>query len=101
MRTGRISDRHRSVRQAKYLMSKLSATFVAILCAGAALGSALHARESLSDAIPLLGFSDFGWFPVSDDFRIQFLVRVQSFRIRHTLISAIKAADSRRTGSPI
>lgn len=50
-------------------MSKLSVTFVAFLCAGAALGLALHAQESRSDAIPRLGFADFGWFPVSDDFQ--------------------------------
>jgi hypothetical protein len=37
------------------------------LC-GLALGLSLDARDAKADAIPIFSASDFGWFPVSDDF---------------------------------
>jgi hypothetical protein len=41
---------------------------VALLCAGTA--ASLHAQSAARvHAIPKLGFSDLGWFPVSDDFQ--------------------------------
>jgi len=37
------------------------------MCAGVA--SSLHAQQTKTHAAPNLGFSEFGWFPVSDDFQ--------------------------------
>ena len=34
-----------------------------------ALASSLHAQQTKTLAVPKLGFSEFGWFPVSDDFQ--------------------------------
>jgi len=41
---------------------------VGLICAGVA--SSLHAQQAKMHAVPKLGFSEFGWFPVSDDFQL-------------------------------
>src|SRR6185436_691507 len=40
---------------------------VALLCAGFAYS--LHAQPARTHAVPKLGFSEFGWFPLADDFQ--------------------------------
>jgi hypothetical protein len=41
----------------------------AISLLGAGVISSPHAQQATTHAVPKLGFSDFGWFPIADDFQ--------------------------------
>jgi hypothetical protein len=48
-------------------MPRYALLAVGLLCA--AIGSSLQAQPAKNHTVPKLGFSDFGWFPVADDFQ--------------------------------
>ena len=48
-------------------MSRYGLIAIGLICA--AVASSLHAQQAKTHAVPKLGFSEFGWFPVADDFQ--------------------------------